>query len=136
MRGHTLDSKRDNITGWNTFEWLSEKFFLESFGEINFKGFVVKSLEIIGYDPKNKALASTVYSNLSGAALRYEFRYEWEVHGNSVTHSGLGAKFTGILSNDGRILKGGWRPDKDTKAAEGNAYDVVMTKMRWKTRKA
>jgi hypothetical protein len=52
MKGHTLDSKVDNITGWNTFEWLPGKFFLESFGEINFKGFVIKSLEIIGLDPK------------------------------------------------------------------------------------
>jgi hypothetical protein len=137
MRGHTLDQKVDNITGWSTFEWLPGKFFLESFGEITiqgfqFKGFVVKALEIIAYDPKKKRFPSTVFSNLSGEVLTYE----WDVKGNSVIHSGLGAKYTGTLSEDGNTLTGGWRPDKGTKDTEGNAYDVVMTKMRRKTRKA
>jgi hypothetical protein len=137
MRGHTLDSKVDNITGWSTFEWLPGKFFLESFGEItiqgfHFNGFVVKALEIIAYDPKKKKFPSTVYSNLSGEVLAYE----WDVQGSSVIHSGLGAKYIGTLSGDGNTLTGGWRSGKGTKDAEGNAYDVVMTKMRRRTRKA
>lgn len=28
LKGHTLDSKEDNITGWNTFERCPEDFFL------------------------------------------------------------------------------------------------------------
>jgi hypothetical protein len=132
LKGRTLDSKKDNITGWNTFEWLPGGFFLKSFGEINFKGSVVNALEIIAYDPKKKKFPSTVYSNLSGEVLAYE----WNVQGNSVIHSGLGAKYTGTFSEDGNTLTGGWRPDKGTKDTEGNAYDVVMTKMRRKTRKA
>jgi hypothetical protein len=28
MKGHTLDSREDNISGWNTFEWLPGGFFI------------------------------------------------------------------------------------------------------------
>jgi hypothetical protein len=38
LTGHTLDSDEDNITGWNTFEWLPGGFLMKSTGEINFKG--------------------------------------------------------------------------------------------------
>lgn len=128
LKGRTLDSKEDNITGWNTFEWLPGGFFLNSFGEINFKGFIVKSLEIISYDKEKKIFPSTVYSNISGDSLSYE----WDVQANSVVHSGLGAKYTGILSEDGNTLTGSWRPDKDTESTEDNSYDAIMTRTKRK----
>jgi len=130
LKGRTLDSKKDNITGWNTFEWLPGGFFLKSFGQIDFKGFVVKGLEIIAYDPKKKTFPSTVYSNLSADVLAYE----WDVQGNSVIHSGLGWKYAGTLSEDGNTLTGSWRPDKGTKSTEGNAYDAVMNRIERKSR--
>ena len=104
----------------------ARSFFLKSFGEINFKGFIVKSLEFIGYDKEKKIFPSTVYSNISGDSIPYE----WDVQGNSVVHSGLGAKYTGILSEDGNTLTGGWRPDKDTESTEDNSYDAIMTRTK------
>jgi hypothetical protein len=67
-----------------------------------------------------------VYSNISGDALSYE----WDVQDNSVIHSGLGAKYTGILSEDGNTLTGSWRPDRATESTDGNAYDAVMTRIK------
>jgi len=126
LKGRTLDSKSDDVTGWNTFEWLPGRFFLKSFGEINFKGFVIKSIEIIRYDQKKNTFPSIVYSNVSGDALSYE----WDVRGRSIRHSGLGAKYSGTISKDGNTLTGSWRPDKDKETAEESAYDAVMTRVK------
>ncbi len=126
LKGRTLDSKEDNITGWHTFEWMPGGFFLKSFGEINFKGFIVNALEIIAYDAKKKTFPSSVYSNMSGTVLSYE----WDIQGNTVIHSGLGAKYTGTMSEDGNTLIGGWRPDKGTESTEGASYDAVMTRVK------
>jgi uncharacterized protein DUF1579 len=125
LKGRTLGSKEDNITGWNTFEWMPGGFFLKSLGEINFKGFIIQSLEIIAYDPKKKTFPSSVYSNMSGDVLPYK----WDVQGNTVIHSGLGATYTGTLSEYGTTLMGSWRPDKGTESTDGNAYDAVMTRV-------
>jgi hypothetical protein len=95
-------------------------------GEITFNGFVLKSLEIIAYDPKSKAFPSSVYSNMSGTV----FSYVWDVQGNAVIHSGLGARYTGIISEDGNTLTGGWRPEEGTESTDGNSYDAVMTRVK------
>lgn len=126
LKGRTLDSKEDNITGWTTFEWMSGGFFLKSEGEINFKGFIMQSLEIIAYDPKRKIFPSSVYSSMSGTVLSYE----WDIQGNTVMHSGLGAKYTGNISGDGDTLTGGWRPNEGTPATDGTAYDAVMNRVK------
>ena len=73
LKARTLDSDQDNISGWNTFEWLPGGFFLESTGEINFKGVLIQSLEIIGYDPTNRTFPSNVYSNMDGKVLPYSW---------------------------------------------------------------
>src|SRR5215469_11990984 len=100
LKGRTINSNEDNIFGWNTFEWIPGGFFLQSVGEINFKGLIIKSLEIIGYDPESKTFPSHVYSNMSGTMLPYE----WDVQGSSVRHSGLGATYSGNISEDGNSL--------------------------------
>ena len=125
LKGRTLNSKEDNITGWTTFEWMPGGFFLQSVGEINFNGFIIQSLEIIACDPKRKTFPSSVYSNMSGTVLSYE----WDVQGNTVIHAGLGWKYTGTFSEDGTILSGGWRPDEGTESTVGNAYDATMARV-------
>ena len=80
LTGRTLDSKHDNINGWTTFMWLPGSFFLESRGEIYFKGTKMRSPEIIGYDPSSHDFHSSVYASMSGAVLPYR----WDVQGNLV----------------------------------------------------
>jgi len=126
MTGHTLDSEQENITGWNACEWLPGGFFLKSFGEINFNGAMVQSLEIIGYDPASKTFPSSVYSNLGGDVLTYS----WDVQGSTVTHADESSKYTGTLSADGKTLSGGWRPKKGAKEIAENAYDAVMSRVK------
>lgn len=125
LTGRTLSSKEDNITGWTTFEWMPGGFFLKSVGEMNFKGFVMQSLEIIAYDPERKSFPSNVYTSMSGTVPSYE----WDVQGNTVIHSGLGATYTGTFSVDGNTLTGGWRPDEGTESTDGAAYDATMIRV-------
>ena len=122
MTGRTLDSGEDNITGWNTFEWLPGGFFIKSFGEINFNGTHIYSLEMIGYDPVSDTFTSSVYSNMDSSVLPYA----WDVQGNIVTHSDATSKYTGILSEDGNTLSGGWRTNEGQPEEPGSAYDAIM----------
>jgi hypothetical protein len=126
MTGHTLNADEDNITGWNTFEWLPGGFFMKSSGELTFMGTKLWSMEIIGYDPARQTFASKVYSSLSGDMLDYG----WDVQGNIVTHWDKTSIFTGTLSDDGSTLIGGWRPKDGEDITLENAYDVVMTRVR------
>src|SRR5687767_1288421 len=126
LKGRTLDSHEDNITGWNTFAWLPGGFFLKSTGEINFKGAMVQSLELIAYDPSTRTLTSNVYSNMDGNALPYS----WDVQGNTVTHSDKTSRYTGTLSEDGKTLSGGWRPKEGEQESPENSYDAVMRRVK------
>ncbi len=122
IRGRTLDSNEDNITGRMTCEWLPGGFFLKQNGEIHLKGLTVKSLEIIGYDPGSQTFPSSVYSNMSGTVLPYN----WNVEGDIVTHWTESDQYTGTFSPDGRTLSGGWRPVDPKRPG---AYDAIMTRI-------
>lgn len=124
LTGRTFDSAEDNISGWNTFTWLPGGFFLESRGEIDFKGRIIQGLEIIGYDPVSQTFASTVYSNMAGTPSPYH----WDVQDSTVTHWTQDSKYTGILSADGNTLTGGWRPNEGKESAENIGYDALMTR--------
>jgi len=125
LKGRTLDSEKDNVTGWNTFEWLPGGFFLKSTGEINFKGVLIQSLEIIGYDPESHTFPSNVYSNLDGKVLPYS----WNIQGNTVTHSDKTSKYTGTISENGQTLLGGWRPKQGEQESPENSYDAIMRRV-------
>jgi hypothetical protein len=122
IKGRTLDSKEDNITGRMKCEWLPGRFFLKQSGEIHFRGSTIQSLEIIRYDPSSQTFPSTVYSNMSGVVLPYQ----WDIQGDIVTHWTPAHKYTGTFSEDGRTLTGGWRP---MEGKEGGAYDAVMNRV-------
>ena len=125
IKGRTLDSQDDNISGRVTIEWLPGGFFLQQLGEMEFMGSKIHSLEIVGYDPSTKAFFSNVYSNMAGVPAPYE----WDVQGNVVTHWTEESKYTGTLSEDGNILSGGWRPEEGKEGPENVAYDATMTRV-------
>lgn len=125
ITGRTLDSQDDNISGRVIIEWLPGKFFLQQRGEMDFMGFTVQSLEIVGYDPSTKAFSSYVYSNMGGTPLPYY----WDVQGNIVTHWMEDSTYTGTFSEDGNILSGGWRPEEGKEGPENAAYDAIMVRV-------
>jgi Protein of unknown function (DUF1579) len=126
LAGRTLDSAEDNMTGIVTIEWLPGGFFMVQRGEIHFpaQGMNVQSLEVLAYDPESDTFPSMVYSNLDGAPASYQ----WDVRGTTVTHWTRGSKYIGTLSEDGKVLTGGWRP-ADEQEAQGFAYDATMTRV-------
>jgi Protein of unknown function (DUF1579) len=127
MKGRTLDSDEDNVSGQTTFEWLPGGFFLQQRVELDFAGYEIKGLEIIGYDPATGKYPSTVYSSMVGMPLPYEY----EIEGNNVTirtEFGGGATFHGTVSEDGNSYSGGWRPDEGKENPANVAYDVWGTR--------
>ncbi|WP_082098549.1 MULTISPECIES: DUF1579 family protein [unclassified Methanosarcina] len=117
IKGHTLDSKVDNISGRTTFEWLPGRFFLKQSFEADFMGMKIQSLELIGYDPASDTFPSLVYSNLAGTPIPYRYN----VKGKSVTITtdlGGGARMTGRISEDGNKFSGGWKPNRERKTTE------------------
>ena len=74
IKGRTLDSEQDNDSGWTTSEWLPGGFFLQQRSELNFAGYQIKGLEIIGYDPATDRFPSTVYANMSGVPIPLRIR--------------------------------------------------------------
>jgi Protein of unknown function (DUF1579) len=125
IKGRTLGSQEDNISGRVVIEWLPGGFFLQQRGEMEFKGFRVESLELVGYDPSTQAFSSCVYSNMGGVPQRYQ----WDVQGDEVTHWTDGSKYTGTFSEDGTVLSGGWRPDDGKEGPDNAAYDAVMIRV-------
>jgi hypothetical protein len=128
MRGRTLDADEDNVSGEATFEWLPGGFFLQQRIELDFAGFEIKGLEVIGYDPSTQTFPSTVYSNMVGVGLPYTY----DVQGNDVrirTEFAGGATFTGTIGEDGNSFAGGWRPDEGSAQPGNVAYDLRGTRV-------
>src|SRR5262245_22399060 len=69
MQGRPLGSDEDSITGTTMFKWLhgsdGTSFFLQQDMNMDYDGKPIKSHELIGYNPKTKAFASYVYSNMA-----------------------------------------------------------------------
>jgi hypothetical protein len=93
---------------------------------IRFGKLTVRAIEIVACGRRSPKYPSWVFS----AGMDRPVPYRWEVRGNVVRHSGLGWTFRGTLGRNGRVLTGGWRPDRGTKGRRGQAYDVVMTRVR------
>ena len=123
MKGRTLDSEVDNVSGRTTFEWLPGGFFLQQRVELNFAGFGVRGLELIGYDPETDTFPSTVFSSTAGVPLPYR----WEVNGDelTITTEALGATFRGKWSADGTTFGGGWRPNPGREGPGNIPYDIA-----------
>jgi hypothetical protein len=115
MQGRPLGAEEDTITGTTTFKWLhgknGESFFLQQDMEMDYDGAVIKSRELIGYDPKKKQFSSFVYSNMAPDP----WPYTWEIQGDDITISinkkPMDATFRGKFSADGNSWTGGWRPN-------------------------
>lgn len=123
VRGRTLDSQDDNVSGRLVFEWLPGGFFLQQRTELDFAGMEVRGLELIGYDPELGTYPSTVYPNMVGIPLPYEYKLDGD-HLTIRTEFGGGATYSGRFSDDGNSMSGGWRPDEGKEGPGNVAYDI------------
>ena len=126
MKGRTLDSEDDNISGRTTFEWLPGGFFLQQRIEMDFAGFEIQSLELIGYDPETRAFSSLVYSNVWGAPAPYK----WDLQDDVLRISTEASKFEGTFSEDGNTFSGGWRPIPGMEGPGNIPYDISGTRAK------
>jgi hypothetical protein len=131
MKGHLVGSDIENIVGRANFQWLDGGFFMQQDVEMDFAGMVkINSRELIGYDPKTKAFASQVYSNLSPEPLPYQWDVEGDTLRISVSYGALNASFEGKFSSDGNSFSGGWRPNPGADPAINVPYDIGGTQIK------
>jgi uncharacterized protein DUF1579 len=128
VHGRTLDSEEDNVSGRLTFEWLPGGFFLQQRVQLDFMGMDVRGLEVIGYDPSSGRFPSTVFSNMVGVPIPYEYDIQ-EDHLTIRTELAGGATYTGTFSEDGTTMSGGWRPDEGQEGPGNVAYDIAGTRL-------
>jgi hypothetical protein len=128
LNGRTLDSETDNVSGTTTFEWLPGGFFLQQRIELDFAGYTIHGLELIGYDPSTGKFPSTVFASMAPTPIPYEY----DIQGRDVTITtelSGGATFTGRLSEDGNTFSGGWRPNPGVDNPGNIAYDIAGTRV-------
>jgi hypothetical protein len=130
MKGRTLDSQEENVSGRVTYEWLPGGFFLQQRIELNFTNLEIRSLELVGYDPETQGFSSLVYSNMSPVPLPYK----WDVQGDeltiTVTYGPMDATFKGKFSKDGDSFSGGWRPNPGADEIINAPYDIWGTRVK------
>jgi hypothetical protein len=125
VTGRTPDAATDDISGTSVFEPILGGAVLQMRGTMRFNDTEFDTLELIWHDARTGDCPAHVYSS-EGAPLSYR----WARTGPRVlTHSGLGATFTGTISEDGNTITGGWRPDPDQEAHPGSSYDAVMRRI-------
>ena len=123
LKGRTLDSDVDNVRGRTTFDWLPGGFFLRQHIQLDFAGLQIDGIELIGYDQETGSFPSTVFSNLAGMPIPYQ----WKIDGDelTITTEMLGATFRGRWSEDGATFSGGWRPNPGREGGGNAPYDVA-----------
>jgi hypothetical protein len=119
MKGRTLGSDTDDVVGQTTFEWLPGGYFLTQRIKLNFSGYDVEGLEVIGYDSATGTFPSTVYPGMAGVPIPYRR----EIDGDELTSTTdvLGATFKGRWSEDGKTFSGGWRPNPGREGAQATS---------------
>lgn len=125
LTGRTYDADKDNISGECTFSWLDDGR-LQQVSEIRFGEQVFKATEIIHYDAETNTFPAEVYGDENQEPLPYKM----DVNGNSMTHSGAGGTYTGMISEDGLTITGSWKPDVGVESHQGNNYTMVMTRVQ------
>ena len=126
MKGRTVGSDVDNISGRATFEWLPGGFFMQQRTSLSFDflGLQIESLELIGYDPESETFPSTVYANMAPTPLPYRWEVGEDTLKITVSYAPLDATFTGKWSKDGKSFEGGWRPNPGADEAVNFPYDI------------
>jgi Protein of unknown function (DUF1579) len=124
MKGRTLGSDMDNVSGRTTFEWLAGGFFLQQRATLDFTGLHIESLELIGYEPETNTFPSTVFSNLAPTPLPYRWEVGEDTLRITVSYGPLDATFTGRWSQDGESFGGGWRPNPGADETVNAPYDI------------
>ncbi len=132
MKGKSMGSDKENISGTTTYKWLhgaaGTGFFLLQEMDMDYAGQRIKSHEVIGYNPKTKAFSSYVYSNMAPDP----WPYEWDIQGDTLTisikHGPMDAKFTGKFAPDGESFSGGWRPNPGADETINAPYDITVSR--------
>lgn len=132
-KGRTLNATEDNIFATTTFEPILDGKYIQITNHMTFESENAKhvhdSWEILSYDAERNVFPTAAYSTL-GDGPGSMTEYEWAVEADgTIIHRGAGAIYRGTFSEDGNVLKGGWRPDDSGDGRDEASYDLTMTRV-------
>ncbi len=132
-KGRTLNATEDNIFATVTFEPILDGKYIQETDHMTFDSNNAKhvhdGLEIISYDAERNVFPASAHGTLSdgpGIVIKYEWKVEPD---GTIIHRGAGAIYRGTFSEDGNVLKGGWRPDDSGDGRDEASYDLTMTRV-------
>jgi hypothetical protein len=133
MKGKSIGSDEENITGTTIFKWLhGEKgtsFFLVQDMNMDYAGTPINSHELISYNPKTKAFSSYVYSNMAPDPWPYEWNIQDDTLTISIKYGPMDATFTAKFAPDGKSFSGGWRPNPGADETINAPYDITASRI-------
>ena len=121
--GRSAGAAHDNIRGATRVAPILGGHLLQLTGTMRVDDVEFDSLELVWPDPAGD-FAAHVYSS-TGEPLEYR----WARAGDTLTHAGSGATYTGTISDDAATITGHWQPDPGQPATPGSAYDAVMRRV-------
>ena len=122
LTGRSVGADHDNITGELTGRAILGGQVLELAGTMRIGEQAVSSLELVWAD--EAAGTSPPTSTRPRPACRRTTG--GPCSGATLTHAGLGATYTGTISDDGTTITGGWRADPGQPEHPGSSYDAIM----------
>jgi hypothetical protein len=104
----SADAPAVKVTGLDTYEWMSGKFFLVHCANGHIGNEELNTIEFIGYDPSSQTYTCRSFDSRGNCELRQaNFRDPmWTIEGKS-------SRFTGMFAIGGNTLTGKWEQSSD-----------------------
>jgi len=125
LTGRSTGADSDNISGTLTATPILDGGVLQLVGTMRVGDTELDSLELIWPDPDTGEFGAHVYSP-AGPPIPYRWARPAP---STLVHAGLGATYTGTISDDGTTIVGAWVPDPGQPVHPGSAYDATMRRV-------
>jgi hypothetical protein len=125
ITGRSFDADVDNIFGTTTVTRILGGNVLQLTGTMRVGDTEFDNVELVWPDPATGEFGAHVYSPV-GPPLPYRWA---RPEPSTLVHAGLGATYTGTISDDGTVIAGRWEPDPGQPVHSGSSYDAVMRRV-------
>jgi hypothetical protein len=125
LTGRSAHADHDDVSGdLDAAEAILDGAVLQMTGTTRVGSFEAHSLEVVWWDDEAEEFKAHVYSGHSAP-----LDYSWAIDGTTLVHRGLGATYTGTISDDGNTIVGAWKADPDHPELKEADYDATMRRV-------
>ena len=104
----SADAPAVKIAGMDTYEWMSDKFFLIHRADRHIGDEALNTIEFIGYDTSSQMYTCQYFDSRGNSdSFQVNLRdHTWTIEGKS-------SRFTGVFATTGNTLTGTWEQSSD-----------------------